>query len=73
MPTYDYDCTACGSFEAFRSLGQRNEPLDCPGCGLAAARLMTLSAEPRRAGSAHAQSVENNYKRLSHRAGCACC
>lgn len=74
MPTYDYDCSACGSFEAFRSLGQRNEPLNCPGCGLAAARLMTLSsAEPRRATSAHAQSVESNYKRLSHRAGCACC
>ncbi|WP_394790553.1 FmdB family zinc ribbon protein [Rhodoferax sp.] len=76
MPTYDYACTACGSFEAFRSLSQRNEPLNCPGCGLAAARVLTLSsssAEPRRAASAHAQSVETNYKRLSHRSGCACC
>ncbi|WP_373807628.1 FmdB family zinc ribbon protein, partial [Delftia acidovorans] len=25
MPTYDYHCTACGGFDALRSLSQRNE------------------------------------------------
>ncbi|WP_367847308.1 zinc ribbon domain-containing protein [Rhodoferax sp. WC2427] len=74
MPTYDYVCPACGGFEAIRRLAERDDPCACPVCGNAAQRVLTLStAEPRRASSAHGQSLEANYQRLKHRAGCACC
>lgn len=56
MPTYDYACPACGGFDAFRSLAQRNDPADCPDCGAAsprvfasAPRLACLSTETRTA------------------------
>jgi putative FmdB family regulatory protein len=56
MPTYDYDCAACGGFDALRRLSQRNEPAECPSCGAASARvfahaphLACVSPEQRRA------------------------
>ncbi len=56
MPTYDYECGACGGFDALRSLAQRNEPAACPVCTAAsprvfvsAPRLACTSAEQRRA------------------------
>ncbi|MBV8618941.1 MAG: zinc ribbon domain-containing protein [Curvibacter sp.] len=56
MPTYDYDCPACGGFDALRSLSQRNEPAACPHCQAAsprvfshAPRLACVSPEQRRA------------------------
>ena len=56
MPTYDYDCAACGGFDALRSLAQRNEPAACPECGAASPRvfahaphLACVSPEQRRA------------------------
>jgi putative FmdB family regulatory protein len=45
MPTYDYRCEACGGFDAFRALGERNAPIACPGCGRVSPRVM--SAAPR--------------------------
>lgn len=39
MPTYDYDCTDCGGFDALRPLALRNEPAPCPHCGAASARV----------------------------------
>jgi putative FmdB family regulatory protein len=88
MPTYDYACPACGGFDAFRSLAQRNEPADCPDCGAAAPRvfataprLACVSGDTRRAierneRAAHApmSSQEHNaYQRMRHPAGCGCC
>lgn len=88
MPTYDYACPGCGGFDAFRSLAQRNEPVDCPDCGTAsprvfatAPRLACVSGDTRRAierneRSAHApvSSKEyGGYPRLRHPAGCGCC
>ena len=56
MPTYDYDCSNCGVFDALRAVAQRNEPCTCPACGLAAPRVFTsaprlacTSPEQRRA------------------------
>lgn len=56
MPTYDYDCTGCGPFDALRSVAARNEPCVCPACGAPAARvfahaphLACVSPEQRRA------------------------
>ena len=44
MPTYDYECTACGhEFEAFQSITA--DPLDtCPECGKAVRRLIDTGA-----------------------------
>jgi len=56
MPMYDYDCPACGSFDALRSSATRNHPAACPRCGaesqrvmLSAPRLACTSPEQRRA------------------------
>ncbi|WPB57426.1 zinc ribbon domain-containing protein [Xylophilus sp. GOD-11R] len=56
MPTYEYDCVACGGFDAIRRVADRNEPAVCPGCSVAAARvfataprLACVSAEQRKA------------------------
>lgn len=40
MPTYDYECAACGGFDAFRTLAERNRDADCPACGLASRRVI---------------------------------
>lgn len=44
MPTYDYECSACGhTFEAFHSISA--EPLsDCPECGGGVKRLIGAGA-----------------------------
>lgn len=88
MPTYDYACPACGGFDAFRTLAQRNEPADCPDCGTAsprvlvtAPRLACVSSNTRRAiesneRSAHAPMSSKDYgsySRMKHPAGCGCC
>lgn len=46
MPTYDYDCAQCGSFDALRSVSMRNQAA-CPSCGGAAPRVLA-SARPWR-------------------------
>jgi putative FmdB family regulatory protein len=85
MPTYDYRCDACGGFDAFRALSARNEPMACPDCGRASARV--LAAAPRLAlldGGVRAALATNerarheprksgDYARLAHPAGCGCC
>ena len=43
MPTYDYDCPACGGFDAFRALSERNEPAACPDCATASPRVFVTA------------------------------
>jgi putative FmdB family regulatory protein len=89
MPTYDYACSDCGGFDAFRPLAQRNEPCACPACGAAALRvfasapwLACTSPEQRRAHETNERAQHaprssrdggGNYGRLRHPAGCGCC
>jgi putative FmdB family regulatory protein len=85
MPTYDYACPDCGGFDAFRHLGDRNQPAECPDCGalsqrvfVSAPRLACVSSDTRRAiegneRSAHAPISSKDYSRLRHPAGCGCC
>lgn len=40
MPLYDFECECCGSFQEFRSIEERNEPLLCPYCELESRRLI---------------------------------
>ena len=86
MPTYDYDCPACGGFEALRRLAERDAACACPGCGAAAPRVFVqaprlelLAADTRRAmetneRAAHQpQRSSDGYGRLRHPRGCGCC
>jgi putative FmdB family regulatory protein len=85
MPTYDYDCNACGGFDAFRTLSQRNEPAACPDCGGAsprvfasAPRLALMEGSTRTAietneRARHEPKRSSDYARLKHPSGCGCC
>ncbi|MFT3777967.1 MAG: zinc ribbon domain-containing protein [Ottowia sp.] len=85
MPTYDYACPSCGGFDAFRALSERNEPVACPECGAASARvfasaprLALLDGGTRRAldvneRARHEPKSSRDYQRLKHPAGCGCC
>lgn len=42
MPTYEYDCTACGAFSAIRPMAEFRDPQPCPKCATASPRV-TLS------------------------------
>lgn len=86
MPTYDYDCSACGGFAAFRPMAARDEPAPCPSCRGESPRVLVASA-PRLAlleGSTrsaldineracHEPRSSRDYQRLRHPAGCGCC
>ena len=89
MPTYDYACSACGGFDAIRSLADRNEPCACPECGSAAPRvfahaprLACTTPEQRRAFDTNERAQHaprssrdggGSYGRLGHPSSCGCC
>ncbi len=85
MPTYDYACTQCGGFDAFRTLASRNEAATCPDCGAdsprvfaSAPRLALMADSTRRAmetneRARHEPKRSGDYARLKHPAGCGCC
>ena len=85
MPTYDYDCPACGGFDAFRTLAARNEPAICPDCSevsprvfVSAPRLALLASTTRSAmdvneRASHEPKSSRDYARLKHPSGCGCC
>ena len=85
MPTYDYDCPACGGFDAFRTLAARNEPASCPDCSqesprvlVSAPRLALLAGATRSAfdineRASHEPKSSRDYARFKHPSGCGCC
>ncbi len=85
MPTYDYDCSLCGGFEAIRAISQRDEPAICPDCDdlaprvlVAAPRLRVMEATTLRAmdvneTARHEPKRSGDYARLRHPSGCGCC
>jgi putative FmdB family regulatory protein len=81
MPTYDYDCRACGPFEAFRRMAERDRATACPRCGSAAARVLAGGAHlrvvdgaTRRVIEAHERAAADGaYRRMRHPLGCGCC
>jgi putative FmdB family regulatory protein len=40
MPIYEYECDACGVFNAHRPMAEYLEPNGCPGCGVPAPRVL---------------------------------
>ncbi|NJK62199.1 MAG: zinc ribbon domain-containing protein [Synechococcaceae cyanobacterium SM2_3_1] len=41
MPVYDYRCSECGQFEAWRSIADLHLPIHCPTCQTPAQRLFS--------------------------------
>lgn len=80
MPTYDYACGACGSFEALRPIARRDEPARCPGCGavaarsaVGAARLAVLDAGLRRLIDGQERAAGGPARASAHPLSCGCC
>ena len=77
MPLYDYHCTGCGPFRAWRSMHEAREPAPCPDCESPGARAvaapnLALMASSRRTAhqrnekSAHEPRLESRAERPSH-------
>lgn len=85
MPTYDYNCAQCGSFDALRSVSMRNQDAACPSCGGVAPRIIasapalalmeggTRLAMATNERARHEPKSSGSYARLKHPAGCGCC
>ncbi len=81
MPTYEYDCPACGPFEAVRPMAEFQAPQPCGGCGgtaprvmLSAPRLAGMDASRRAAFATNERSANApRSSRGAHAAGCGCC
>ena len=85
MPTYDYSCSQCGGFDAFRALAARNEAVSCPDCGAASGRVFATAPRLALMEGSTRRSMETNerakhepkrsgeYARLKHPSGCGCC
>ncbi|MGI4815171.1 MAG: FmdB family zinc ribbon protein [Janthinobacterium lividum] len=80
MPTYEYDCGACGSFDARRAIAERDAAINCPECGAIAARVLlhapqltALSGAARLAHATNEQASHAPKRSSSHGSGCGCC
>lgn len=81
MPTYDYICAGCGGFEAIRAIRSRDEPIDCPSCGVQAARVIAasqlayLAQDVRHAHEVNERSAHapRQSSATRHPSGCSCC
>ena len=85
MPTYDYACTDCGTFDALRSMSRRDEPADCPDCVQSSARVFAAAPHLAMLDTGVRTALETNerarhepkrsgdYARLRHPSGCGCC
>ena len=56
MPLYDYHCSRCGNFRAWRRMSEAGDPGDCPICGASAARAVV----------APSLALMNPHNRIAH-------
>lgn len=81
MPLYEYECAACGPFEAVRPMAQYDQPHACPDCGVQAPRAFltapNLAGMPAALRQAHATNERSAHEPRQSRAGhgpnCGCC
>jgi putative FmdB family regulatory protein len=75
MPTYDYVCQRCGTFEAFRRAADRNALVACPVCALPAQRIYVpqLRAQLAVSGRIEDARKRGTYRRLRNVRACGCC
>ncbi len=81
MPTYEYDCSRCGPFEAVRPMAEFQAPHRCAGCGDPAPRV--LRSAPRLSGmdAGRRDAFATNERSANaptrsggaHPASCGCC
>ena len=81
MPIYDYECSSCGTFTAFRSMVDYAQPAHCDICGGVAPRAILnapaiAGMDPSvRRGLAVNERSRHEPRRSSgvHPSGCGCC
>lgn len=65
MPLYDYHCTRCGDFRAWRRMSEAGDPLDCPSCDGPAVRAMVapnLALMPGNTRIAHQRNEKSAHE-----------
>jgi putative FmdB family regulatory protein len=71
MPTYEYECAACGVFDELRPIAARDAPCGCRECGATSPRVLftapALAHLPAEKKKAHAVN-----ERSSHAPRCGC-
>jgi putative FmdB family regulatory protein len=81
MPTYEYECSDCGSFTANQPMAQYQEPQACPECSQLAPRALisapAFAAMPGGTRKAHAINEKaahapKSSKEHVHSSGCGC-
>jgi putative FmdB family regulatory protein len=83
MPIYQYQCAACGPFDAMRRIAERDAPQLCPHCGAATCRdiaggaMLSLMPQARReafATNERSMHAPKSSAALGHRHGpnCGC-
>ncbi|MDC0831477.1 hypothetical protein CKA32_003857 [Geitlerinema sp. FC II] len=56
MPLYEYRCARCGEFEAWRTIAERQTPVNCPQCEAIAQRIFSPPMVNLNAGSLSSKS-----------------
>lgn len=56
MPLYDYHCSACGDFRAWRRMSEASEAVQCPTCDASSPRAMV----------APSLALMNGHNRIAH-------
>ena len=65
MPTYDYSCNSCGSFDTIRAISMRDQPAPCPECGQLSDRVLVFGSNLSCVDAQTRQAMEGN-ERASH-------
>jgi putative FmdB family regulatory protein len=72
MPIYEYWCPQCrASFEQLRPMGSKDSEVECPQCGSAVKRMLSVFAVAGLAGRGRASVGEDSYS-YSPAGGCGC-
>lgn len=79
MPTYSYNCPACGNFDTIQPMSKSELAVPCTNCTRESERTLTLpagmgSSQRRTERRTQSDSQEpSRYQRLRHVSGCGCC
>jgi putative FmdB family regulatory protein len=70
MPIYEYECAAHGRFDELRGFDACHDPADCPACGAACARAVSLPRAPvldQAIVRAHDRNEKSRHEPAHHR------
>ncbi len=69
MPIYEYECSSHGRFDELRGFSECSQPADCPVCGVASARAVSLPRAPimeRGLVKAHERNEKSRHEPSAH-------